>query len=134
MWVVPRGAVYAVLDFGLRALIGPSFGDIFAANCLQNGVLPIVLDYPAIHNLWRQIEAEPGVMITIDLPQQTVVSPDGMTYGFEINPLRKERMIRGADDIDVTLQHGAAIEAFERERQSRFFWLPRATREQPDAP
>jgi 3-isopropylmalate/(R)-2-methylmalate dehydratase small subunit len=128
-----EGAAYAVLDFGLRALIGPSFGDIFAANLLQNGVLPVVLPYPEIHELWRQLRADPGSSITIDLPRQVVVAPLGNEYGFDINPLRKDRLIRGIDDIDVTLQHVDAVNAYEEERHRRLPWLPRATREQPDA-
>jgi 3-isopropylmalate/(R)-2-methylmalate dehydratase small subunit len=119
-----EGAAYAVLDFGLRALIGPSFGDIFYANCLQNGVLPIVLPYPAIHALWRQLRALPGATITIDLPAQSVIAPDGSAFDFEINGLRKQRLIDGVDDIDVTLDYLAAIEAFETARQARLPWLP----------
>ncbi|MBN3845533.1 MULTISPECIES: 3-isopropylmalate dehydratase small subunit [Burkholderiaceae] len=119
-----EGAAYAVLDFGLRALIGPSFGDIFYANCLQNGVLPIVLPYPAIHALWRQLRATPGATITIDLPAQSVIAPDGSTFDFEINALRKQRLIDGVDDIDVTLGHIEAIRAFEEARQADMPWLP----------
>lgn len=119
-----EGAAYAVLDFGLRALIGPSFGDIFYANCLQNGVLPIVLSYPAIHGLWRQLRAMPGATITIDLPAQSVIAPDGSVFDFEINALRKQRLIDGVDDIDVTLGYVEAITAFEVARQARMPWLP----------
>jgi 3-isopropylmalate/(R)-2-methylmalate dehydratase small subunit len=119
-----EGAAYAVLDFGLRALIGPSFGDIFYANCLQNGVLPIVLPYPAIHGLWRQLRAMPGATITIDLPAQSVIAPDGSAFGFEINALRRQRLIDGVDDIDVTLGYVEAITAFEAARQTGMPWLP----------
>jgi 3-isopropylmalate/(R)-2-methylmalate dehydratase small subunit len=121
-----EGAAYAVLDFGLRALIGPSFGDIFLANCLQNGVLPIVLPYPAIHALWRQLRANPGATITIDLPAQSVVAPDGSAFGFDINALRKQRLIDGVDDIDVTLGYREAIDAFEAARRAAMPWLPTA--------
>lgn len=119
-----EGAAYAVLDFGLRALIGPSFGDIFHANCLQNGVLPIVLPYPAIHALWRQLRETPGATITIDLPAQSVIAPDGTAFEFEINALRKQRLIDGVDDIDITLGHLVAIQAFEVARHAAMPWLP----------
>lgn len=121
-----EGAAYAVLDFGLRALIGPSFGDIFYANCLQNGVLPIVLPYPAIHSLWRQLRATPGAAITIDLPTQSVIAPDGTAFDFEINALRKQRLIEGVDDIDVTLGYLALIQDFEATRWAEMPWLPTA--------
>jgi 3-isopropylmalate/(R)-2-methylmalate dehydratase small subunit len=124
-----EGAVYAVLDFGLRALIGASFGDIFFGNCMQNGVLPVVLPPSAIDELWRQLRAKPGAEITIDLPQQVVIAPEGTSYGFDINPVRKDRLIRGIDDIDFTLQHVNEIIAFEAARRSRFPWLPTAKRE-----
>jgi 3-isopropylmalate/(R)-2-methylmalate dehydratase small subunit len=119
-----EGAAYAVLDFGLRALIGPSFGDIFHANCLQNGVLPIVLPYPAIRELWRQLHAKPGATITIDLPAQCVIAPDGSAFDFDINALRKQRLIDGVDDIDVTLGYLEAITAFEVTRKAGMPWLP----------
>jgi 3-isopropylmalate/(R)-2-methylmalate dehydratase small subunit len=121
-----EGAAYAVLDFGLRALIGPSFGDIFYANCLQNGVLPIVLPYPAIHVLWAQLRASPGAKVIIDLPAQTVIAPDGSSFAFEINALRKQRLIEGVDDIDVTLGYEAAIQTFEAMRRATQPWLPSA--------
>lgn len=126
-----EGAAYAVLDFGLRALIGPSFGDIFFGNCMQNGILPVVLPFETISALWAQLRAEPGREITIDLPQQVVITPDGMSHGFDINPVRKDRLVRGIDDIDFTLQHHDAIAAFEAERRGKFPWLPTASREQP---
>ena len=126
-----EGAAYAVLDFGLRALIGPSFGDIFFANCMQNGVLPIVLPYDRIHSLWRQLRATPGAMITIDLPEQVVIDTEGAIHPFEINSARKERLVKGIDDIDLTLMHADAISAFEKARRDKFPWLPQTTREHP---
>lgn len=126
-----EGAAYAVLDFGLRALIGPSFGDIFFGNCMQNGILPVVLPFKTISDLWAQLRDKPGSEITIDLPQQTVIGPNGDTYGFDINPVRKDRLVRGVDDIDFTLQHHNEIAAFEADRRSRFPWLPTSSRERP---
>jgi len=124
-----EGAAYAVLDFGLRALIGASFGDIFFGNCMQNGVLPVVLPQSVVSELWRQLRNEPGAKITIDLPQQIVIGPKGARYAFDINPVRKDRLVRGIDDIDFTLQHVNDIITFETARQRRFPWLPTAKRE-----
>jgi 3-isopropylmalate/(R)-2-methylmalate dehydratase small subunit len=123
-----EGAAFAVLDFGLKALIGISFAEIFQGNCVQNGIPAITLPEPAIHDLWRQLRARPGAEITIDLPHQRVIAPDGLAHHFEISPLRKERLIRGLDDIDATLEHHAAIEAFEAKRKASFPWLPTASR------
>jgi 3-isopropylmalate/(R)-2-methylmalate dehydratase small subunit len=121
-----EGAAYAVLDFGLRALIGPSFGDIFYANCLQNGILPIVLPHATVHALWAQLRATPGARVVIDLPVQSVIAPDGSAFQFEINALRKQRLIDGVDDIDVTLGYESAIATFESARHAAKPWLPSA--------
>jgi 3-isopropylmalate/(R)-2-methylmalate dehydratase small subunit len=123
-----EGAAFAVLDFGLKALIGPSFAEIFQGNCLQNGIPAITLPEPTIHEIWRQLRAKPGAEITLDLPNQKVVIPDGSGHHFDISPLRKDRLIRGIDDIDVTLKYRAAIEAFEARRRASFPWLPTAGR------
>jgi 3-isopropylmalate/(R)-2-methylmalate dehydratase small subunit len=123
-----EGAAFAVLDYGLRALVGVSFGEIFQVNCIQNGVLAITLDEKLVHQLWRQLRARPGAELTIDLPTQTVIAPDGAAHAFDISPLRKERLMQGIDDIDITLGHLAEIEGFEAERTARQPWLPRAIR------
>jgi len=127
-----EGAAFAVMDYGLRALIGPSFGEIFQVNCLQNGVLALTLPEPAVQDLWRQLRARPGANVTIDLPQQTITAPDGRVHAFEISPLRKERLVRGIDDIDVTLAHRGEIESFEAKRREAYPWLPTAQREGAD--
>jgi 3-isopropylmalate/(R)-2-methylmalate dehydratase small subunit len=124
-----EGAAFAVMDFGLKALIGPSFAEIFQGNCIQNGIPAITLPEPAVHELWRQLRAKPGSEITIDLPNQKVIAPDRTAFTFDISPLRKERLIRGIDDIDATLEHRGAIEAFEAKRCAALPWLPTATRE-----
>src|ERR1700730_17880894 len=90
-----EGAAYAVMDFGLRALVGPSFGEIFQVNCIQNGILAITLAETAIHDIWRQLRERPGVEMTIDLPHHSVVTPEGPKHTFEISPLRKDRLLRG---------------------------------------
>jgi 3-isopropylmalate/(R)-2-methylmalate dehydratase small subunit len=124
-----EGAAFAVMDFGLQALIGVSFGEIFQGNCIQNGIVAVTLPEAAIHDLWRQLREKPGAEITIDLPNQTVIAPDGKLHGFDISPLRKDRLVRGIDDIDVTLEYRDAIEAFETERRSSVPWLPTAQRD-----
>jgi len=124
-----EGAAFAVMDFGLRALVGPSFGEIFQVNCIQNGILAITLTATAIQDLWRQLKTRPGAQITIDLPCQLVVAPDGVRHPFDISPLRKERLVQGIDDIDVTMQYQDQIERFESQRRAAIPWLPKARRE-----
>ena len=124
-----EGAAFAVMDFGLQALVGVSFGEIFQGNCIQNGIVAVTLPEAAIHDLWRQLREKPGAEITIDLPNQTVIAPDGRLHGFDISPLRKDRLVRGIDDIDVTLEYRDAIEAFETRRRAAIPWLPTAQRD-----
>ena len=123
-----EGAAFAVMDFGLQALVGVSFGEIFQGNCIQNGIVAVTLPEATIHDLWRQLREKPGAEITIDLPNQTVIAPDGNLHGFDISPLRKDRLVRGIDDIDVTLEYRDAIEAFETRRRAAIPWLPTAQR------
>ena len=118
-----EGAAYAVLDFGVHALIGPSFGDVFVDNCMQNGVVPVVLPLQAVQDLWRQLKEAPGAQITVDLVNQTVVAPDGARHAFAIDPTRRERLLKGLDDVGVTLEHLPAIEAFEQSYRTRMPWL-----------
>jgi 3-isopropylmalate/(R)-2-methylmalate dehydratase small subunit len=124
-----EGAAFAVMDYGLRALVGPSFGEIFQVNCLQNGVLAISLAEAVVHDLWRQLREHPGAEITIDLPKQLLTAADGTAHSFEISALRKDRLVRGIDDIDITLSHRDAIESFEAKRRAAFPRLPTARRE-----
>jgi 3-isopropylmalate/(R)-2-methylmalate dehydratase small subunit len=124
-----EGAAFAAMDFGLRALVGPSFGEIFQVNCLQNGVLAVTLAEAIIHDLWRQLRERPGARITIDLPNQSLQAPDGSAHGFDISPLRKDRLMNGVDDIDVTLAYLDRIESFETARHAAAPWLPTAQRE-----
>jgi 3-isopropylmalate/(R)-2-methylmalate dehydratase small subunit len=118
-----ESAAYSVLDYGVRALIGASFGDVFAGNCMQNGIVPVVLPPDAIEHLWRQIRQTPGVAVTVDLVAQAVSAPDGRRYGFEIDATRKERLMKGLDDVGVTLEHLAEIETFEAAYASKMPWL-----------
>jgi 3-isopropylmalate/(R)-2-methylmalate dehydratase small subunit len=124
-----EGAAFAAMDFGLRALIGPSFGEIFQVNCIQNGILAVTLPETDVRALWRQLGNSPGATITIDLPNQQVIASDVERYSFEISPLRKERLMRGIDDIDVTLEYRDAIERFETSRRAAYPWLPVARRQ-----
>jgi 3-isopropylmalate/(R)-2-methylmalate dehydratase small subunit len=124
-----EGAAFAALDFGLRALVGPSFGEIFQVNCIQNGILAITLAETIVQDLWRQLRERPSAEMTIDLPNQTLIAPDHSAHAFEISPLRKDRLVRGIDDIDVTLEYRDAIESFEAKRRAAMPWLPTAQRE-----
>lgn len=124
-----EGAAFAVLDYGIRALVGPSFGEIFEVNCIQNGILVVTLAEPVIRDLRQQLREHAGAEVTIDLPNQILIMPDGTRHSFEISPLRKDRLVRGIDDIDVTLEHLAEIERFEAARRNAAPWLPSAHRE-----
>ena len=124
-----EGAVYALADFGFRAVIAPSFGDIFFANCLQNGMLPVVLDEALVAGLARALETAPGSAISIDLSAQTVTAPDGTTYAFAIDPARKLRLVKGLDDIGITLEFASQIDAFEAQYRARLTWLPKMERQ-----
>jgi len=124
-----EGAAFAVMDYGLRALVGPSFGEIFQVNCIQNGILAITLPETIIQDLWRQLREHPGAAMTIDLPNQSLIAPDCGAHAFDISPLRKDRLVRGIDDIDVTLEYRDAIEGFEAKRRAAMPWLPTAQRE-----
>lgn len=118
-----EGAAYAVLDYGFRALVGPSFGDIFYGNCLQNGVLPVVLEEAQLERLRASVRADPRARIAIDLEAQTVTTPDGARWAFAIDATRKQRLLEGLDDVGVTLGDLAAIEAFEEQHRARMPWL-----------
>jgi len=117
-----EGAAYAVRDYGVRALIGPSFGDVFVGNCMQNGIVPVVLDLDTVQSLWAQLRARPGARMTVDLVQQVVVDVEGGRHAFTIDPTRKQRLLQGLDDVGVTLTHLPAIEAFERAYAQRRPW------------
>lgn len=120
-----ESAAYATLDFGVRALIGASFGDVYRGNCMQNGILTIVLPQPVISGLIAQLQSAPGVTMTVDLPNQRVTAPDGAAHAFDIDPTRKERLLKGLDDVGVTLQYLAQIETFEAQYRTDMPWLAR---------
>jgi 3-isopropylmalate/(R)-2-methylmalate dehydratase small subunit len=109
-------AVWALHDHGFRAAIAPSFGDIFASNALKNGLLPIVLPPADVEAMIAQLERGPGTQLSIDLPQQVVVGPDGDTHGFDIDAFSKHCLLEGLDEIGYTLTLLPEIERFEAQR------------------
>ena len=111
-------AVSVLQDNGFRSVIAPSFGDIFYSNCFQNGVLPIVLPEQRVNELLRFILELPGAEITVDLPSQTVRGPDQRVDSFEIDQFRKDCLISGRDEIEMTLTHEAEIAAFEARQKA----------------
>jgi len=112
-------APWALLDYGFRALIGPSFADIFYNNCFKNGLLPIVLPAEEVDRLFRECEATPGYRLVIDLPSQSITTPEGRVISFEIDPFRKECLLNGWDDIALTLRHADEIRRFEAAYRAR---------------
>ncbi|MGZ5116428.1 MAG: 3-isopropylmalate dehydratase small subunit [Burkholderiales bacterium] len=118
-----EGAVYAVVDFGIRAVIAPSFGPFYASNSYQNGLLPVVLPEATVRALREQLHATPGAEITIDLPTQTVIDPQGGEHRFEIEAARKERLLEGMDDIAATGKFAAMRDELERKLETETPWL-----------
>jgi 3-isopropylmalate/(R)-2-methylmalate dehydratase small subunit len=116
-------APWALMDFGFRALIAPSYADIFFNNCFKNGLLPIVLDTKVVDQLFREVDATPGYRVTIDLEQQVVTTPGGLSHAFAIEPSRKHNLLHGLDEIGLTLAHADEIRAFEAKRKSEQPWL-----------
>ncbi|GCE30695.1 3-isopropylmalate dehydratase small subunit [Dictyobacter alpinus] len=115
-------APWALAEYGFRAIIAPSFADIFYNNCFSNSILPIVLKEDTVNNLLREVEATPGYTLTIDLAAQTVTLPDQQFLHFEIDAFRKERLLKGLDMIGWTLQMGDDIARYERRRQQEAPW------------
>ena len=117
-------APWALLDYGFRALIAPSFADIFYNNCFKNGLLPIVLPENDVDRLFDAVKAFPGFKLTIDLDAQSVHTPDGQhAYRFHVEPFRKQCLLHGHDDIALTLAHADEIRAFETKRLAEKPWL-----------
>ena len=116
-------APWALQQYGFRALIAPSYADIFFNNCFKNGVLPIVMPESAVSRLFDEVAAFPGYTLTIDLERQVVQKPDGSELAFEVQPFRKYCLLNGFDDIGLTLRHADKIRAFEAERLLKMPWL-----------
>jgi len=116
-------APWALEQYGFRALIAPSYADIFFNNCFKNGLLPIVLSEAQVSRLFDAAQAFPGYSLTIDLARQVVLTADGEEWPFEVQPFRKYCLLNGLDDIGLTLRHADKIKAFESERLATKPWL-----------
>ncbi|CAG2159365.1 3-isopropylmalate dehydratase small subunit [Cupriavidus numazuensis] len=116
-------APWALSQFGFRAVIAPSFADIFFNNCYKNGLLPVVLSEQQVDHLFNETNAFNGYKLTIDLDKQVVLTPSGQGYEFDIAPFRKYCMLNGFDDIGLTLRHADKIKGYEAERVAKMPWL-----------
>lgn len=116
-------APWALLDYGFRALIAPSFADIFRSNCFKNGILPIVLTEAQVDTLFAAVAATPGYRLRIDLEAQTVTTPQGERHAFEVDPFRRHCLLEGLDDIGLTLQHVKEIRDYEQRHRREAPWL-----------
>jgi 3-isopropylmalate/(R)-2-methylmalate dehydratase small subunit len=116
-------APWALDQYGFRAILAPSYADIFFTNCFKSGLLPIVLPEAVIAQLFDEVAAFPGYRLAIDLPRQVVIKPDGTEIEFDVQPFRKYCLVNGFDDIGLTLRHADKIRGFEAERLARMPWL-----------
>ena len=116
-------APWALDDYGFRAVIAPSFADIFFNNCYKNGLLPIVLTEEQVDQLFKEVEANEGYQLSIDLAEQTLTTPSGETFKFDITEHRKHCLLNGLDEIGLTLQHADEIHDFEEKRRQSQPWL-----------
>ena len=116
-------APWALEDYGFRAIIAPSFADIFFNNCFKNGVLPIVLAAEVVDRLFQETLASEGYRLTVDLAAQTVTTPSGQSFAFDADPERKHRLLNGLDDISLTLKFTDKIQAYEARRKGEAPWL-----------
>ncbi len=118
-----ESAVYAVATFGIRAVIAPSFGDIFFNNCLKNSVVPVMLDADACAAIRAQLRTHVGAQITVDLERQVAIDVEGREHPFSIHPLRRRCLINGLDDISLTAEFLDVIQPFETAYREEFSWL-----------
>ena len=116
-------APWALSDYGFRAVIAPSFADIFYNNCFKNGILPVVLSAADVDTLFQETLSQPGYTLHVDLQAQTVTTPGGTAFRFDVDPGRKHRLLKGLDDIGSTLQHADAIRDYETRRARQAPWL-----------
>jgi 3-isopropylmalate/(R)-2-methylmalate dehydratase small subunit len=116
-------APWALEQYGFRAIIAPSFADIFFNNCFKNGLLPIQLPESVVAQLFDEVHGFPGYQLTVDLPRQVIVKGDGSEIAFEVQAFRKYCLVNGFDDIGLTLRHQDKIKAFEAERLAKMPWL-----------
>lgn len=118
-----EGAVYALADYGIRAVIAPSFGQIFHNNCFKNGILPVRLPADDIRTLVAKLSEVPGSSLTVDLEQNAVIRPDGHPLPFTVDPFWREALLKGVDEIGLTMTYAAQIAAFERDYFRDFDWV-----------
>jgi len=116
-------APWALLDFGIRVVVAPSFADIFFNNCFKNGILPIVLPQEEVDKLMDDAERGSNAVLTVDLESQTITGPDGGTIHFDVDPFRKHCLLNGLDDIGLTLENAPAIDTFEAKASGERPWL-----------
>jgi 3-isopropylmalate/(R)-2-methylmalate dehydratase small subunit len=116
-------APWALDQYGFRAIIAPSYADIFFTNCFKSGLLPIVLPESVVSQLFDEVAAFPGYRLTVDLPRQVVAKPDGAEIPFDVQPFRKYCLVNGFDDIGLTLRHADKIRGYEAERLAKMPWL-----------
>jgi len=116
-------APWALLDYGFRVIIAPSFADIFYNNSFKNGILLIKLDAGVMEQLFKDVEVNEGYQLDVNLENQTIIKPDGDVIEFEIDEFRKHRLLNGLDDIGLTLQHVDDIKAYEEKRKQQAPWL-----------
>lgn len=116
-------APWALLDDGFRAIIAPSYADIFYNNCFKNGILPIKLAAATVDALFHAVETTPGYQLTIDLASQTITTPEGKSLHFDLDGFRKHCLLNGLDDIGLTLEYADDIKAYEQRRQQEVPWL-----------
>lgn len=116
-------APWALQDYGFQVIIAPSFADIFFNNCFKIGLLPIVLDASAVDQLFREVQATEGYRLVINLEEQSVTTPSGESFFFEVDPFRKHSLLNGLDEIGLTLQHAGKIKAFEEKHRAAQPWL-----------
>jgi 3-isopropylmalate/(R)-2-methylmalate dehydratase small subunit len=121
-------APWALLDFGIRCVIAPSFADIFYNNCFKNGILPIVLPQETVDMLMEDAKNGSNAVFTVDLDKQVISRPDGQTVAFDIEPFRKHCLLNGLDDIGLTLEKSSSIASFEEKRQLAQPWMTGSTR------
>ena len=118
-----ENAVYTMAANGIRSVIAPSIADIHYNNCKKNGVVPVVLDEAVCNEMRQQLHAAPGTEISVDLESQSVTGPDGATHSFDIDPFDKHRLLKGLDDISLTLEYEEDIKIFEARHEDVSRWM-----------
>ena len=116
-------AAWALLEHGIRTVIAPSFAEIFYNNCFKNGVLPVVLSEDVVEALFCEVAENPGFRLHVDLEAQTVTTPGGRVYGFEVDDFKKFSLLNGLDEIGLTMQHRHEISDYEKRRRAQVPWL-----------